>query len=1822
MIVWISGCLAEGLKGSSRVNCFLPAAWPRTLGFCLLLASALTGACGLRLSEMLALNDGGLRDADHETPDWIELCNDSDQAVALSGWHLTDTAGFPTRWTFPNTNLAAHACLLVFASGKDRAVAGAELHANFRLDPDGGYLALVAPDGVTVAHALNYPAQRANVSYGAGRLATTNTLVSVTAPMRWWVPTNGSLGTAWTQAVFDDSAWATGTNGLGFDTGSTNAAGTVLLAFDVNERGTTPVTQSGFLSFVINSNVSSTTIQTNPTVRSFGGYTVTLAHTAPYGYDDRVRTTPTNSGAFTLSSLLRDHVMGRDLTSTGGLDWTVAGFAANQQLQVSVWSFDSGSANPRISDWYANGQLVRSKYTFDGSVLPTTDDQYRFDFTTTSTTGGVVVVQGRRSLSSLANNPAVQVNGMRFTQLGYAGLIATDARTAMSGRNSSAYVRLPFTVSDPASAVQWSLRVQYDDGFVAYINGRLVAARNAPAPPAWNSAAFATHSGTEYEVIPLSLPADTLVAGTNVLAIQGLNSASGDADFLLRAELTGVSAIELPGRFFQPSSPGLPNGTGYLGWVETPQFSVERGFYETPFSLSLTCLTAGAQVRFTTNGSMPSLTNGAVFTAPIPINGLSFVRAAAFLTGWVPSESATHSYLFLRDVLRQSNSLAGYPTVWQASYPADYEMDTNVIRHPRYGLTLSNDLRALPVLSIVTEHDGLWGDTRGIYNHATSLHDPTTGQDWERAASVELIQPDSPTGNTEFAVNCALRMEGNASRDNVRTPKHSFRLLFKGDYGVPKLRYPWFPGPVTEFDNVVLRAAGFTDGWPTRYSDTTLYTNAATGEVFRGGRYRPENSTFLRDVFLKDAHRAMGWLASRSTWVELYVNGLFWGIYNPSERLDASYLANHIGGWEEDWDVLVGDDSLFVAMPSDGTKDAWNAMMAVVNAGVTSESAYQSVSALVDVDNLIDYMLVHFFVEAEDWPHHNFYCTRRKANSTNGLPATRWQFLAWDQEISLDRMVRRDRTGVNNADTPAAIYAQLRNWPEFRLRFADRAQKHLFNDGALTASQNVARFAARAAVITNALVAESARWGDAREFTIGANPGTGITFTRDEWWVPELHKLWTNFIPSLNGTCVSRLRAAGLYPAIAAPDFSQFGGDVPAGFVLTLSHTNASGTIYYTTDGSDPRAYGTGAVAPSALPYANPIVLNATATVRARVLSGGVWSALVEASFRLPQDLSALALTEIMYNPLPNGTVSGDEFEFLELKNTGTNALDLSGLAFSAGVTFTFTNGTQLAPGAFAVLARNAEMFSQRYPDVPLAGLFTGKLDNSGETITLAHPNGARVLSVAYDDDPPWSATADGFGFSLVPRQTGLASSAANGAPWRASARPGGSPGGDDPAPAAEPAVVINEVLSNPGAGQLDAIELFNPGAAATNIGGWYLTDDRALPRKFRLPEPTVLAAGGCVVFNATQFGVGPTAFGLSELGEEVHLFAADSGGNLTGYSHGFAFGAADSGVSFGRCVVSTGEEHFPAQTALSLGGTNVGPRVGPVVLNEVHYHPASGDVEFVELLNLSAAPVPLFDPTTPTNTWRLDGLGYSFPPAVTLAPHGLLLIVATNPAVFRAQYAVAEEVQILGPFAGALQNDGERLTLRRPAGSVAGTVPLITVEEVRYLDQAPWPAAADGTGPSLQRLLASGFGNEPSNWFAAPPTPGRANAELDSDNDGMPDAWEIAHGTDAHSPDNNDDPDGDGFTNLNEYLAGTDPQDAGSVLKLRASVQGDSLELSFDATADHYHQVLGASALSRGGWTLLTNFPAQSLPSHPVVRWPLATNTPPHFYRVMAGRP
>jgi hypothetical protein len=487
-----------------------------------------------------------------------------------------------------------------------------------------------------------------------------------------------------------------------------------------------------------------------------------------------------------------------------------------------------------------------------------------------------------------------------------------------------------------------------------------------------------------------------------------------------------------------------------------------------------------------------------------------------------------------------------------------------------------------------------------------------------------------------------------------------------------------------------------------------------------------------------------------------------------------------------------------------------------------------------------------------------------------------------------------------------------------------------------------------------------------------------------------------------------------------------------------------------------------------------------------------------------------LRITEIMYHPSPHAAnTNAEEFEYIELKNISANVtLSLAGVRLTNGADFSFTGSavTSLAPGARVLVVKNLAAFAARYGNgLPVAGQYSGSLDNNGERLQLLDASNEEILDFSYDDD--WYPITDGLGFSLVVVDEIAEQDAWDSkSQWRPSGSIGGAPGAMDPLPTTIAPILINEVLSrtdNPP--PTDSLELYNPTGTDVNIGGWWLSDDLNTPNKFRIADGTTIPAGDYRVFTEADFNPAGAGFAFSSDGDEAWLFSADVAGTLTGYVHGHDFGAADDGVSFGRHITSEGKEHFVAQSTRTLGAANASPRVGPIVINEIMYRPPdhagardNSDDEFIELLCIQAAGLQLFDPGNLTNTWKLTGgVDFVFPTNITLANGEYLILVnfpPTNTAAlstFRARYGIAPGVKILGPYDGELGNGSDDVELKKPTIPVPGGVPYVLIDKVSYRDSAPWPPGGDGFGLSLQRLSEFAYGNDPANWTAAAPTVG-----------------------------------------------------------------------------------------------------------------------------------
>lgn len=621
-----------------------------------------------------------------------------------------------------------------------------------------------------------------------------------------------------------------------------------------------------------------------------------------------------------------------------------------------------------------------------------------------------------------------------------------------------------------------------------------------------------------------------------------------------------VFALALAIGSFQPLNAASPKKEALPQIAVSPQ----RGFQDAPITVKLTPPN-DAVLRYTLDGTEPAPANGVEYAAPFSITNTTLLRVAAFKGKARASAVTTHSYIFLDQIMHQSKKPPGLPagpTAWNG-LPSAYQMEPRVVNSPAYSNRMRGAFQSLPVASIVCSRDDLFGP-RGLYLNTTQR-----GAEWERACSAEMILPD---GKTAFQIDCGIRIQGAMNRVPDRSPKHSFRLLFKEQYGASKLRYRVFPdSPVNKFDTLVLRA-DYNNSW-----------------VHWDGRAQPRAQR-IRDAWMKDSQRAMGWVAPHNRYVHLFLNGLYWGVYDFTERPDSSFAAAYFGGASEDYDVI----NEFQA--KGGTLEAFTQLRSLQ--GLARDDAYRKLTQLLNITEYIDYLLLNHYGANQDWGENkNWYAIRRRS------PAAPFQYVVWDGEQVLQDL--HDDTLANPYETPFRIAEELRGNAEFCLAFADRVQKHCFGEGALTPEACAARWMKRAREVDEAIVAESARWGYYRR----SQP-----FTRDKEWLAEQQRLMKNYFPQRTGIVLEQLRTAGLYPKIAAPALHQSKSAKDETVSLTIN-ASGKGAIYYTTNGLDPRVAFTGAADGHALKYSTALTLASPVTLKARVLESGLWSALVETSF-------------------------------------------------------------------------------------------------------------------------------------------------------------------------------------------------------------------------------------------------------------------------------------------------------------------------------------------------------------------------------------------------------------------------------------------------------------------------------------------------------------------------------------------------------------------------------------------------------------------------------
>ena len=661
------------------------------------------------------------------------------------------------------------------------------------------------------------------------------------------------------------------------------------------------------------------------------------------------------------------------------------------------------------------------------------------------------------------------------------------------------------------------------------------------------------------------------------------------------------------------------------------EFSRKHGFYERQFGLSLSVVDTDQpesyKICYTTDGTEPG-PQSKIWTRAQVIKDNTILRAAAVDAEGKVYEVATATYLFADKVMQQPANPAGFPSTWGdycelwGTAVADYEMDPEMTRDPQLSGSIKEGLTAIPTLSIVTNPDYFFShenseDTGGIYIYTGTPVGDGTGRGWERPISMELFGGPE---NHDVTADCGVKIHGGHSRLAEKTPKHSLRLLFKKTYGAGKLKYPVFgdAGP-KKFDKLVLRSH-FGNAW--QHWDN-------------GNRNMAQ---YERDSWARSMQGLMGHPSSRGLYVHLYINGLYWGLYNVAERIDSDYCSTNFGGNEADYDVIkVEEDHASHSVEAgDGTIDKWNEMLLMVEKAANSNAAYfqltgcddsgnedPEVEKLLDVDNFIDYMLINQYGGNTDWDHHNWVAFRNRVAGDQGF-----RFICWDSEIIFVNL-NTNNLDYDNARCPTHIFNRLMNNSIFFHRYQNRAYQLLEEKGGwLTPEKVVEVWDSLYHVIEKPLYDEAARWGDYRR-DVHPYMSRGSLYTVDNQYMAERQRLLDSYFPYRSAVLINQLKEKGWYSTITPPEIRLNGVVAPEANSICfgdMMNFKNSYVVYYTLDGSDPVSWTTnsyGVVSPSARRYTvSTNILSDiswentdTLTVKAACKNGRDWSPIIERQF-------------------------------------------------------------------------------------------------------------------------------------------------------------------------------------------------------------------------------------------------------------------------------------------------------------------------------------------------------------------------------------------------------------------------------------------------------------------------------------------------------------------------------------------------------------------------------------------------------------------------------
>lgn len=971
----------------------------------------------------------------------------------------------------------------------------------------------------------------------------------------------------------------------------------------------------------------------------------------------------------------------------------------------------------------------------------------------------------------------------------FAGLINTNLQGQMLGVNASAYFRLPFTVPDASAIDSLMLRMKYDDGFQAYLNGVPVASGNVPNALTWNSAASQRSENSDAvqeESFSLNSGLSALQNGVNVLSIHGLNLDAANPDFLqvAKLELTDFGAYSSTQLYLDTATPGGANSNGVSD--PGPAISAEGFSPAAPTATDDITITCRVQAVFSPISTVTlnwRTAYNSVLTTPMVDDGTNgdAVAADGIYSALIPKTATGYAQGALVRWYMTATDSAGHSSRWPiftAGQSAPEYFGTMVAAT---GFTT-----ALPVwywFAQNTASAATRAGTRGSVYFNGEYYDNIF---------IRLRGGFTSTGSKKFDFNtgahCRINdnvgrveeanINGAGSAESILRPPVSFELFRRSGH------------PSSECFPVLIRVNGALD--------------TATG---RGG---------------------IGYFVEQidERWLDRHGFDRNGALYKPDQRANLEPVFTDATDGVEKKTRLAEDRSDYQALVEavhSISPDDWSSSSPgtapVFPPGFTTTRTTKLFD-MMNMANLVNYLAVRVIISDTDDTRKNFYWYR----DTEGTGE--WHVLPWDKDYTMG--VSADATPwvghpfqgdyahrkVNGSNQWNYVWEAAFNEPKIRDMVLRRLRTLMDQQlGAAVGAPEALADAVWAPMVATSPLPAS--------FSGATNSNVKAFFTtrRSGPLSTTVSSGLFSVYASPNGISTG-VQIPGLQPANAVVGFGLIDSNPVSGnqaeefiqitntnsFDVDISgwelkrgieHTFESGTVVRANDvmyvAAKTTAFRSRAVSPKG---GEQLFVqggyNGTISARGEIIE--LWDPVDPANAtddRLVATVNTLAaptpaqvqlrITELNYDPIPGGVFAAGEYEFIELKNIGVTSLNLDGCTFTHGLTYTF-GALTLSPGARVILAKNLTAFESRYgTGLPVVGPFVGSLDNAGERLRIVDPVGEEVLDFTYD--PAWEPSASGQGATLVIVDDAAAFDTWGDAPsWQESVDGGGSPGTDEPA--------------------------------------------------------------------------------------------------------------------------------------------------------------------------------------------------------------------------------------------------------------------------------------------------------------------------------------------------------------------------------------------------------------------------------------------------------